>query len=226
MVVQRPTRLTSARFRGRAPDPVSGRLSDSRRMKDRRCSRSLPLSRCLSAAGIRFLGVLFPPGDPALLTVGLPATPRQMPPDPNRVSTFRTHEIRPGRVSSLPRGRRCSTRPRDVHGRRLPPHNGRPLPPQHHCPTRDVRLTRHQQGFSVIHPFGLPLTCGPRSERAPSGFPLSFAPSRYQLRTSGRGRSGTLTEITSSASHRTSNRRTYSYRATSCRTIRICRVVA
>ena len=49
-------------------------------------------------------------------------------------------------------------------------------------------LTRHQQGFRVIHPSGLPLTCSPRSERAPSGFPLSFAPGRYQPRTSGRGR--------------------------------------
>src|SRR6202022_4872875 len=54
--------------------------------------------------------------------------------------------------------------------------------------TRDVRLTRHQQGFRVIHPPGLPLTCGTRPERAPSGFSLSFAPGRYQPRTSGRGR--------------------------------------
>ena len=55
-------------------------------------------------------------------------------------------------------------------------------------PTRDVRFTRHQQGFRVIHPSGLPLTCGTRSERAPSGFSLSSAPGRYQPRTSGRGR--------------------------------------
>jgi hypothetical protein len=40
------------------------------------------------------------------------------PPDPDGVSTFRTHEMRPGRVSSLPRGRRCSLRP-----------SGRPRPP-------------------------------------------------------------------------------------------------
>ena len=110
------------------------------------------------------------------------------PPDPDGVSTFRTHEIRPGRVSSLPRGRRCSPRP-----------SGRPwspsaalqrlaLPPRYRSPTRDVRLTRHQQGFRVIHPSGLPLTCSPRSERAPSGFPLSSAPGRYQPRTSGWGR--------------------------------------
>ena len=66
-------------------------------------------------------------------------------------------------------------------------HNGRPLPPQYYHPTRDVRMTRHQQGFRFIHPSGLPLTCDTRSERAPLGFPLSFAPSRYQPRTSGWG---------------------------------------
>ena len=77
---------------------------------------------------------------------------------------------------------------RDIRDRRLPPCNGWPLPPQYRTPTRDVRLTRHQQGFRVIHPSGLPLACNPRSERAPSGFSLSFAPGRYQPRTSGRGR--------------------------------------
>ena len=77
---------------------------------------------------------------------------------------------------------------RDIRDRRLPPCNGWPLPPRYRTPTRDVRLTRHQQGFRVIHPSGLPLTCNTRSERAPSGFPLSFAPGRYQPRTSGRGR--------------------------------------
>ena len=110
--------------------------------------------------------------------------------DINRTSIGKsTHILRP-RVAlpSLPRGRRCSRDHRDVRGRRLPPCNGWPLPPRYRSPTRDVRLTRHQQGFRVIHPSGLPLTCSTRSERAPSGFPLSFAPSRYQPRTSGRGR--------------------------------------
>jgi hypothetical protein len=32
------------------------------------------VSRCLSAAGIRFLGIRFPPRDSAFLTVGLPST--------------------------------------------------------------------------------------------------------------------------------------------------------
>jgi hypothetical protein len=38
----------------------------------------VPLSCCLSATGIRFLGVLFPPRDSASLTVGLPPTKNVM----------------------------------------------------------------------------------------------------------------------------------------------------
>jgi len=41
-----------------------------------------PGSRFLSAAGIRFLGVLFPPGSSAFLTVGLP--PQRVPDGPGR----------------------------------------------------------------------------------------------------------------------------------------------
>ena len=56
------------------------------------------------------------------------------PPDPDGVSTFRTHEMRPGRVSSLPRGRRCSPRP-----------SGRPRSPsaalQRLAPATPVPLT-------------------------------------------------------------------------------------
>jgi hypothetical protein len=119
---------------------------------------------------------------------GRPADDAQAaPPDLGGVYTFHTHETRPGRASSLPRGRRCSYDHRDVRGRRLPPHNDQPLPPRYCPPTRDVMMTRHQQGFTVISPFGLPLTCDTRSEQAPLDFPLSFAPSRYRPRTSRRG---------------------------------------
>ena len=64
--------------------------------------------------------------------------------------------------------------PRDhrrVRDRGLPPRNGWPLPPRRCTPTPDAMMTRHQQGFRVIHPSGLPRTCNTRSERAPSGFP-------------------------------------------------------
>jgi hypothetical protein len=76
-----------------------------------------------SAAGIRFLGVLFPPRDSASLAVGLP--PRLSGCDgPDGVSTFRTHEIRPGRVPPVPREQRYPHDRRTVLGRRLPILNG------------------------------------------------------------------------------------------------------
>jgi hypothetical protein len=159
--------------------------TDSTRLEDR---YRAPLSRCLSAAGIGFLGVLFPPGNPAILTVGLPAAPRRR----RRTLTGfpRSARMRCGRAGCplYPGSDGVPCGHRDVRGRRLPPCNGWLLPPRSCTPTRDVRLTRHQQGFRVIHPSGLPLTCNTRSERAPSGFPLGFAPGRYQPRTPGRGR--------------------------------------
>jgi hypothetical protein len=64
---------------------------------------TLPVSCRLSPTGIRFLDILFPPEDSALLTVGLPDRP-QTSPDSVGVSVFRTHETRPGWVPSLLRG--------------------------------------------------------------------------------------------------------------------------
>jgi hypothetical protein len=84
-----------------------------------------------------------------------------------------------GWVPSIPRGRWCP------HGRhrslaatgRLP--TARPLSPRHRKPSQDVQLTRHQRGFTGVHPVpSLPLACGPRTERALLGFPVSFAPDR------------------------------------------------
>ena len=54
----------------------------------------VPVSRRLSATGIRFLVILCPPGSWAFLAVGLPVL---LPgPDPDGVATFRAHELRPG----------------------------------------------------------------------------------------------------------------------------------
>ena len=67
-------------------------------------SHSRLLVSCrLSPAGIRFLDILFPPENSALLTVGLP-TRHQGGPDSVGVPMFRTHEMRPGWVPPLPRG--------------------------------------------------------------------------------------------------------------------------
>ena len=59
----------SARFRVRAPGPVSGRLCTTIRLEGRHI---VVVSRCLSATGICFSVILRPPRNPALLTVGLP----------------------------------------------------------------------------------------------------------------------------------------------------------
>jgi hypothetical protein len=74
------------------------------------------------------LGHPMPAEDSALLTVGLPATPEGAP-DLDGVTAFRTNELRPGWVPSIPRGRRCSSRPRDVPDRRLPLFRGQSLDP-------------------------------------------------------------------------------------------------
>jgi hypothetical protein len=66
----------------------------------------VPVSRRVSAAGVRFSVILFPPRSWAPLAVGLPDETCR--PDPDGVTAFRTHELRPGWVPSLPRGRRCS----------------------------------------------------------------------------------------------------------------------
>lgn len=55
-------------------------------------------------------------------------------------------------------------------------------PIDRHPQSRDII-----QGFSHLHPSGLPLARNSRMEREPSGFPPSSAPCRYQQRTSGRG---------------------------------------
>jgi hypothetical protein len=84
---------------------------------------SILVSRRLSATGIRFLGILFPPGDWAFLTAGLPAH-RIGALDPDGLSMFRTRETRLGLGALYTPGTAVSTRPRYVHDRRLPHRNG------------------------------------------------------------------------------------------------------
>ena len=133
-------------------------------------------SCCLSATGIRFLGILpareFRPSHDR--PTGRPVLRRL---DPDQVSVFRTHETRLGLAVLSTPGTAVSTRPEEHLGRRLPPLNGRPLPPCAATRHQGVRLTRHQQGFTGIHPIpSLPLTCDPRTDRGSLGFTLSSAP--------------------------------------------------
>jgi hypothetical protein len=90
------------------------------------------LSCRLSATGIRFLGILSRPGLVPLLRSAYHAVvPDAV--DPSEVSTFRTHETRlDSGVLSTP-GATVPTRPTRpimVPDRRLPLHNGPPLPPR------------------------------------------------------------------------------------------------
>jgi hypothetical protein len=143
-------------------------------------------SRRLSAIGIRFLSILFPPRDSAPLTIGLP-TRR---PDP----------------TGFPR----STHTRyDRGGRPLYPETSGvrttglwpPVAACRHCqrpgpitrvldPSPGLQITRRHQGFIRIRPSGLPLAGSlPRTERGPLGFfpELRTPTGRTRRRTSGRG---------------------------------------
>jgi hypothetical protein len=44
-----------------------------------------------------------------------------------------------------------------------------PCIPLEHSAWRDPNVTRHHQGFTHVHPSGLPLACDPRTEREPLG---------------------------------------------------------
>jgi hypothetical protein len=97
----------------------------------------------------------------------------------SRVYTFRTRETQTGPGALSTPGTAVSTGRRGVRGRRLPPLSGRSLPPRRYNPARDVKVTRHQQGFPGSRPSGLsprlwPLWLGQR----PLGSSVSFAPSR------------------------------------------------
>ena len=73
---------------------------------------------------------------------------------------FRTHETRTGPGALYTPGTAVFAGRRPIRGRRLPPLNGRSLAPRHKDPTRDVSVTRHQQGFPDSRPVPvLPLTC-------------------------------------------------------------------
>ena len=107
--------------------------------------------------------------------------------DLDGIVTFRTHETRPGRVPSIPRGLRCP------HDRKASPTatrritTAKSLNPGPTTTTRRLLSRGINQGFTRIHPSGLPLTCGPRVEREPLGFSPSFTPRRYQRRMSAWG---------------------------------------
>jgi hypothetical protein len=108
------------------------------------------VSCCLSAAGIRFLGILSRPGIPPLLRSAYRAASGA---DPSRVSMFRTRETRPGPGALYTPGTTVPARLRvnpAAAACRLA--TARSLPPRCHNPSRDAFFTRHQQGFTGVRP--------------------------------------------------------------------------
>jgi hypothetical protein len=119
------------------------------------------------------LGHPIPAEDWAFLAVGLPAKP-----DPDGVTAFRTHELRPGWVPPKPRGRRCSPRLRDVLNRRLPLHRGQSLDPAPASHRQGSALRGINKGSRDSPVRSSPRLWPPGWNGRPLGFPPSFAPRR------------------------------------------------
>src|SRR5260370_30975768 len=101
----------------------------------RRAGLIASLSRCLSATGVRFLGILFRArelGSPYGRLTG----PPEGRPDPDGVSGYRTHWSPPGPGAFCPPRTAGAARPSDILPRRPPHATVTSLPPPHYHPTR------------------------------------------------------------------------------------------
>ena len=94
--------------------------------------------------------------------------------DPVGVTTFHTHEKRPGRVPPIPRGRRCSPGPDAVPGQRLPHHNGLSLHPAGTSHRAGPLFTRHQRRFTLFTRPVCPSPVTPMVGQGSFGFPLGL----------------------------------------------------
>ena len=134
------------------------------------------LSCCLSATGIRFLGILSRPGVPPPLRSAYHAASGGA--DPDGVSVFRTRETRLAQGALFTPGTAVPSAAGDLPAARLPLSSSQSLFIPDYNPPREVIVTRHQQGFTVVHPtpaFPSPVTPGGTGS---SGFSLSSAPRR------------------------------------------------
>gem|GEM_PF-7082243 len=77
-------------------------------------------------------------------------------PDPDGVTTFRTHEPRPGWMPPVPRGRRCSPDQHAFTGRRLPLPSDQSLHPPHNNPSAKGVSSRGINGGSRDSPVRSP----------------------------------------------------------------------
>ena len=178
------------------------------------------VSRCLSATGIRFSVILFPPRSWALLAVGLPEHAYRHAPDLDRVTTFRTHELRPGWVPSVPRGRRCSSRT-EARAQPAPAAPPRLVPkPRSGIPSSEASLHEASNEGSHRSPVrSSPRLWPPDGSGASWAFPRASHPAI--TRSARRGGDGSIEhgpETSSTASAEPPTSRVYSVCATSRRT--------
>jgi|GEM_PF-3570245 len=125
------------------------------------------------------------------LGVGLPLrSAYRAVPGPRRDSMFHTHQLRPGRVPSRPRGRRCSHGRSRVSGRRLPHPSVNVPAPRSNIHHPGLNLTGHHRGFTGFTRPTFPWPVTPGWNGSPWASPPSSTPCRGQLRRYRRRTSG------------------------------------
>ena len=168
---------------GSGHQPVSGQLSATRRRRGR--PDPVPVSCRLSATGIRFSGHPVPAGE-----LGLPhgrLTGHECRPDPDGVSTFHTQRDTTG-VGALSTPGTAVLTPAGCRARPAPAASQRPVPtPRCNNPSAGPRITRHQRRFTRFTRPAFPSPVIPGWNEDPWACPSSFAPRRYQRRTSKAG---------------------------------------
>lgn len=170
----------SAPFRAGSQGSVSGRLSET--AAGGRGHR-VPVSRCVSAAGVGFLVILFPPRDWAFLAVGLPVRPETDWTSTGFPCFARTscdrggcplysgdHGARPDRSRSPASARRITA--------------ARPCTPPRVASMRSSALRSITKGSRVFTRPIFPLPVAPGCNGSVLGFTPSFAPRPCGRRTS------------------------------------------
>jgi hypothetical protein len=129
---------------------------------------AVPVSCCLSAAGVRFLGLPVP-AQGLCLSRDRPTLHRVGRRDLDGVSMFRTNEIRVGSGAPFTPGLRCSHSRRKRISCRCHSSAASPALRSFSC-LPELRVTKPHQGFTLVHPSTLPLACSLRTRQGPLGF--------------------------------------------------------
>jgi hypothetical protein len=135
----------SARFRARARWPDIRPVIHAHQLES---WHLVVVSRCLSAAGVRFSVILARRGTQPSSRSAC----RTISPDLDGVSAFRTSELRSGWAPSVPRGQRCSSRT-GATSRPASAASRRPVPALRHTShRRRSRLTTHRPRVHTCSP--------------------------------------------------------------------------